>query len=55
MNSRTMGILAGWEHPALIDDSAKKVGVEHANVERRPIEVTQQLDQGGPSLEVMSL
>jgi hypothetical protein len=55
MNSRTMGILAGWEHPASIDGGAKKVGVEDANLGQQPVEVAQQLDQVGPSLEVMSL
>ena len=51
MNSRTMGILAGWEHPALIDAGAINVGVEETNLGRRPIEVSQQLDQVGPSLK----
>jgi hypothetical protein len=55
MNSRTMGILAGWEHPALIDGGAIGVGVDEANLGRQPIEVAQQLDQVGPSLEVVSL
>jgi hypothetical protein len=55
MNSRTMGILAGWEHPALIDGGAIGVGVEEAHLGRQPIEVAQQLDQVGPSLKVVSL
>ncbi len=54
MNSRTMGILAGWEHPALIDGGANQVSAEDANLERQPSVVAQQLDQVGPSLEVMS-
>jgi hypothetical protein len=32
MNSRTMGILAGWEHPALIDAGAMNAGVEEASL-----------------------
>jgi hypothetical protein len=55
MNSRTMGILAGWEHPALINGGAIEVGVEEANLGRQPSVVAQQLDQVGPSLKVMSL
>jgi hypothetical protein len=40
-----MGILAGWEHPALINGGAIEGGVEEANLGRQPIEVAQQLDQ----------
>jgi hypothetical protein len=40
-----MGILAGWEHPALIDGGAIKVGVEEATSDRHPIEVAPQADQ----------
>ena len=45
MNSRTMGILAGWEHPALIKGGAIEVGVEAANLGRQPSVVAPQLDQ----------
>ena len=45
MNSRTMGILAGWEHPALINGGAIEVGVEAANLGRQPSVVAPQLDQ----------
>ena len=51
MNSRTTGILAGWEHPALTD---KAMPVQDANEEdqrRNPVRVSQQLDQIGPSCE----
>jgi hypothetical protein len=36
MNSRTMEIHAGWEHPALADGRATEVGLEEANPERQP-------------------
>jgi hypothetical protein len=55
MNSRTMGILAGWEHPALSDGGTKQAGVEEANLGRGAIEHAQQLDQVGPSFKVMGL
>ena len=45
MNSRTMGLLAGWEHPALIDGGATEVGVKEVNLGQQPNEVAQQLDQ----------
>jgi hypothetical protein len=55
MNCRTMGILAGWEHPALIDGGAIGVGVDEANLGRQPIEVGQRLDQDGPNAKAVSL
>jgi hypothetical protein len=55
MNSRTMGILAGWEHPSLIDVGATNVRVKEARLGQNPVDVSQQLDQVGPSSGVVSL
>jgi hypothetical protein len=41
MNSRTMGILAGCEHPALIGGGATEVRVKEINLGQQPIEVAQ--------------
>ena len=55
MNSRTMGILAGWEHPALTDGLVTVVEANRTKEEQEFEGVGSQLDQVGPSLEVMSL
>jgi integrase len=51
MNSRTAGILAGWEHPALTDRTTPVQDTNEADERRNPIRVSQQLDQVGPSSE----
>ena len=51
MNSRTMQILAGWEHPALTHAAAAMVNENGANQIQTPTGVMQQLDQVGPSFE----
>jgi len=45
MNSQTMGILAGWEHPAFIYGGAEKVSAEDPNLGRQAIEVPRKLDR----------
>ena len=55
MNSRTMGILAGWEHPALTGGLVTVVEANRTKEEQEFEGVGSQLDQVGPSLEVMSL
>jgi hypothetical protein len=55
MNSRTMGILAGWEHPALTDGLVRVVEANRTKEEQEFEGVGSQLDQVGPSLEVRSL
>lgn len=51
MNSRTTGILAGWEHPALTDRATPLQDANEADQRRNPVRVSQQLDQVGPSSE----
>ncbi len=51
MNSRTMGILAGWEHPALTRAAAAMLDEKGANQVQTPVGVVEQLDQVGPSFE----
>ena len=51
MNSRTMQILAGWEHPALSHAAAAMVNGNGANQIQTPTGAMQQLDQVGPSFE----
>ena len=51
MNSRTTGILAGWEHPALTDMATPLQDANEVDQMRNPVGVSQQLDQVGPSFE----
>ena len=51
MNSRTTGILAGWEHPALTDRAKPLQDTNEADHGRNRVRVSQQLDQVGPSSE----
>jgi integrase len=55
MNSRTTGILAGWEHPALTDGFVTVAEANGTKHEQEVEVVGSQLDQLGPSLEVISL
>ena len=51
MNSRTTGILAGWEHPALTDRTTPVQDTKEADKRRNSVRVSLQLDQVGPSSE----
>ena len=51
MNSRTTGILAGWEHPALTDRTTPVQDTNEADKRRNSVRVAQQLDQVEPTCE----
>ncbi len=51
MNSRTTGILAEWEHPALTDMATPLQDTNEVDQRRNPVRVSQQLDQVEPTCE----